>query len=184
MGFYFLLTVWEVFMPKIDLGLQILNFHFGLSKNQNKDMDLDGSIRKPQINMERRVQIKQTKKTWKWEVTFFKFRFWHGSQVVSLIFNQRLWFMHIQLLFRIIIREKKKIALWDGWLSFGYVCLVHLAYTLVFNYSLGGWSNIKYFTTFLQIIDAANIYSFLFESTTDIIFLLINNQSLYQKFVK
>ena len=44
LGFFFLLTVWEVFMPEIDLGLQILNFHFGLSKNQNKDMDLDGSI--------------------------------------------------------------------------------------------------------------------------------------------
>ena len=42
----------------------------------------------------------------------------------------------------------------------------------------------NYFITFLQTIDVANSYWFSFEPTTNIIFLLINNHSPYQQFVK
>ena len=68
LGFFFMLPIWEVFVLEIDLGLQILNFHFGLSKIQMKIwiwMDL----------------YKSPKSTWKGEVTFFHLRFWHGSKL-------------------------------------------------------------------------------------------------------
>jgi len=42
----------------------------------------------------------------------------------------------------------------------------------------------NYFTIFLQIIDIANFYWFLFKSTTNIIYLFINNNSPHQQFVK
>ena len=85
-------------------------------------------------------------KTWKERSLFLIFIF---GMILScfLIANQRLWFMHIQLLLWIIIKEKTKIALWDEFFSL-FDRLFEIMSCLLVMFALSIWHLLLSLITF------------------------------------